>query len=36
MVGHEDALYVFGGTNGIHTLNDFWKFSLKSKTWQKL
>lgn len=34
MVVEGDYLYVFGGTNGQNTLNDFWKFSLSSKRWE--
>lgn len=26
-------LYIFGGTNGLQKLNDFWKFSISGKTW---
>lgn len=34
MVAEGGYLYVFGGTNGQNTLNDFWKFSLSSKRWE--
>jgi len=33
MVDYDKSLYIFGGSNGIYTLNDFWKFSLQSKQW---
>jgi hypothetical protein len=33
MVGNDKNLYIFGGSNGVNTLNDFWKFSLQSKQW---
>lgn len=33
MVGHSDFVYIFGGSNGVFTLNDFWRFSLKNKQW---
>ncbi len=36
MVGYDQCLYVFGGSNGVYTLNDFWKFSLTNKQWQKI
>lgn len=34
MVADGGYLYIFGGTNGEHTLNDFWKFHLTSKKWE--
>jgi hypothetical protein len=36
MVAYKDALYIFGGSNGEVTLNDFWKFSLSNKKWEKV
>ena len=36
MVADGENLYIFGGTNGNHTLNDFWKFSLTSKKWSSI
>jgi len=27
---------VFGGTNGIKTLNDLWRFDLKTKIWSEI
>lgn len=33
MVADNRSLWVFGGTNGNHTLNDFWKLDLQSKSW---
>lgn len=33
MVGYEGNLYIFGGSNGVNTLDDFWKFSLSTKKW---
>ena len=36
MVGYKDSLYVFGGSNGEITLNDFWKFSFTTKKWENL
>eukprot|EP00957_Ditylum_brightwellii_P090399 6884075-Ditylum_brightwellii.AAC.1 len=26
---YENSLYIFGGYNGVHVLNDFYKFRLK-------
>jgi N-acetylneuraminic acid mutarotase len=28
-----DKVYIFGGMNGNHKLNDFWCFDLKTKKW---
>lgn len=36
MVVHEENIWLFGGSNGKQTLNDFWKFNLKSKQWEKI
>jgi hypothetical protein len=36
MVEYNDSLLIFGGTNGVQTLNDMWSFSLKNKTWSKI
>jgi N-acetylneuraminic acid mutarotase len=36
MVGYSKDLYIFGGSNGVNTLNDFWKFSLSTKQWEKI
>jgi hypothetical protein len=33
MVNYKDILYIFGGSNGVATLNDFWRFSLVNKKW---
>jgi hypothetical protein len=33
LVVYKDSILVFGGTNGVKTLNDMWKFDLKTKTW---
>jgi hypothetical protein len=33
MVLHEGDIWLFGGSNGKQTLNDFWKFDLKAKKW---
>lgn len=35
MVGHENSLYIFGGSNGITTLDDFWKFTIADQKWEK-
>ncbi len=34
MVELDGNLWVFGGTNGTHTLNNMWKFSLADKKWK--
>ncbi len=36
IVCHQDEFYIFGGTNGTHTLNDLWKYSLASKKWTNI
>lgn len=36
MVYTNGGLWLFGGSNGTHTLNDMWKFDLTSKQWSKL
>ena len=36
MIANNGSLYIFGGTNGQNTLNDFWKFSLSKKQWECL
>jgi hypothetical protein len=28
MIGCENVIWVFGGTDGNKTLNDFWKFDI--------
>jgi hypothetical protein len=29
-------VWVFGGTNGVKTLNDLWKFQMATKTWKEV
>lgn len=36
MVAYKDLLWIFGGSNGSKTLNDFWKFDVKLGQWQKI
>ena len=36
MVEYKGNLLIFGGTNGVKTLNDMWNFNLTSKKWEKL
>ena len=36
MVSESDCLYIFGGSNGEHTMDDFWKFSLNKRSWEKI
>lgn len=36
MVEFDGALWIFGGTNGVKTLNDQWKFDLTTKKWIKI
>jgi hypothetical protein len=36
MVEYKGNLLIFGGTNGVKTLNDMWTFNLASKKWEKL
>ena len=36
MVELDGGLWVFGGTNGTHTLNDMWKFDLANKQWKSV
>jgi hypothetical protein len=36
MVEYKGDAWIFGGTNGTHTLNDLWKFNIKSKVWWKV
>lgn len=31
-----DEVWVFGGTNGTKTLNDLWKFNMKTKKWTEV
>lgn len=36
MVAFRDGLWVFGGSNGIKTISDLWKFDLKLNKWEKI
>ena len=36
MVLVDDKIWVFGGTNGQNTLNDFWKFDCKTNKWETI
>lgn len=36
MVVFRDALWVFGGSNGVRTISDMWKFDLKVGKWSKV
>ena len=36
LVTSENTLFIHGGMNQTHVLNDLWKFDLLRKTWQKL
>jgi hypothetical protein len=36
MVENNGNLIIFGGTNGVKTLNDMWQFDLKVKKWDKI
>lgn len=33
VVAYKDAIYVFGGDNGISMLNDLLRFDVKEKSW---
>lgn len=33
MVPDGDKIWLFGGTNGQKTLNDLWKFDIKTCSW---
>ena len=33
MVAYDDAVYVFGGDNGVKMLNDLLRFDVKEKSW---
>lgn len=32
-MAYKDAIYVFGGDNGISMLNDLLRFDVKEKSW---
>lgn len=36
MTNDGENIWIFGGTNGIHTLNDFWKFDPAKNCWAKV
>ena len=36
MVLYENALWIFGGTNGKHTLNDVWRFNIEDLKWKEI
>lgn len=36
MVFHEGSIWLLGGSNGIKTLNDMWKFNLSQNKWLKI
>lgn len=36
MVEYNQSLLIFGGTNGVKTLNDMWSFSLQEKKWSRV
>ena len=35
-VGSQREMYVYGGLNGTHFLNDFWKFNIDLGSWTKI
>ncbi len=36
MVIHAGSIWLFGGSNGKVTLNDFWRFDFKDKKWSRI
>lgn len=36
MVEYNQGLLIFGGTNGVKTMNDMWSFEMKDKKWSKV
>ena len=35
MVGYDQAVYVFGGDNGVKMLNDLLRYDVKQRSWSR-
>lgn len=35
MVGYNQAVYVFGGDNGVKMLNDLLRYDVKQRSWSR-